>query len=63
MLFRVMYNATAGYGKVEDKNGIHITVNENHMEGWDKKNTPVIKEVHYFLQVAKTEYDPAALES
>lgn len=63
MLFRVMYNAEGGYGKVEDKEGIHITVKENHMEGWGKKTTPVIKEVHYFLQLAKTEYDPAALEN
>lgn len=53
MLFRIIYNAEGGYGKVEDENGIHITVNETRMEGWGKKNTPVIKEVHYFLQNAK----------
>lgn len=55
MLFRVMYNAEGGYGKVEDDNGIHITVNETRMEGCGKKTTPVIKEVHYFLQNARME--------
>lgn len=50
MLFRVIYNAEGGYGKVEDENGIHITVNEIR---FGKRNTQVIKEVHYFLQNAK----------
>ena len=50
MLFRVIYNAESGYGKVEDENGIHITVNEIR---FGKRNTQVIKEVHYFLQNAK----------
>ena len=63
LLFRAIYNAEGGYGKVDDKDGIHITVNETRMEGWGKKSTPVIKEVHYFLQLAKTEYDPSALEN
>lgn len=55
MLFRIMYNAEGGYGRVEDDNGIHIKVNETRMEGWGEKNTPVIKEVHYFLQTARTD--------
>lgn len=53
MLFRVMYNAEGGYGRVEDENGIHITVNESRTEVQGKKSVPVIKEVHYFLQNAK----------
>ena len=53
MLFRIIYSAEGGYGKVEDEYGIHITVNETRMEGCGKKNMPVIKEVHYFLQNAK----------
>ena len=51
MLFRAIYNAEGGYGKVEDESGIHITVNEIR---FGKRNTQVIKEVHYFLQDAKT---------
>lgn len=53
-LFRVMYNSERGYGRVENKFGIHITVNETHTEVQGKKSVPVIKEVHYFLQDAKT---------
>lgn len=53
MLFRVIYNAEGGYGRVENKLGIHITVNETHTEVQGKKSVPVIKEVHYFLQNAK----------
>ena len=53
MLFRVMYNAEGGYGKVEDEFGLHITVNETRSEVQGKKCVPVIKEVHYFLQNAK----------
>ena len=53
MLFRIMYNAEGGYGKVEDEFGLHITVNETHTEVKGKKSVPVIKEVHYFLQNAK----------
>lgn len=56
MLFRVMYNAEGGYGRVENENGIHITVNETHTEVQGKKSVPVIKEVHYFLQNAKGNY-------
>ena len=52
MLFRVMYNAEGGYGRVDNKFGIHITVNETHTEVQGKKSVPVIKEVHYFLQNA-----------
>ena len=53
MLFRAMYNAEGGYGRVNDKHGVHITVNETHTEVQGKKSVPVIKEVHYFLQNAK----------
>ena len=53
MLFRVMYNAEGGYGRVENKFGIHISVNETHTEIQGKKSVPVVKEVHYFLQNAK----------
>lgn len=53
ILFRVIYNAEGGYGRVEDENGIHITVNETRSEIQGKKHVPVIKEVHYFLQNAK----------
>jgi hypothetical protein len=56
MLFRVMYNAEGGYGRVENKFGIHITVKESHTEVQGKKSVPVIKEVHYFLQNAKGNY-------
>ena len=53
MLFRIMYNAEGGYGKVEDEFGLHITVNETRSEIQGKRHVPVIKEVHYFLQLAK----------
>jgi hypothetical protein len=56
MLFRVMYNAEGGYGRVENEHGIHITVNETRTEVQGKKSVPVIKEVHYFLQNAKGNY-------
>ena len=53
MLFRIIYNAEGGYGKVEDEFGLHITVNETRSEVQGKRHVPVIKEVHYFLQNAK----------
>jgi len=57
MLFRAIYNAEGGFGKVEDELGIHITVNETcteiHTDTKYKKIVPSIKEVHYFLQNAK----------
>lgn len=53
MLFRVMYNAEGGYGRVDNKFGIHISVNETHTEVQGKKSVLVVKEVHYFLQNAK----------
>lgn len=53
MLFRIIYNAEGGYGRVDNEYGIHITVNEARTECCGKKNVPVIKEVHYFLQNAK----------
>ena len=53
ILFKIIFNAEGGYKKIEDENGIHIVVNE--VQG--KKCVPVIKEVHYFLQNVKTEYN------
>lgn len=53
MLFRKIYNAEGGYGRVENHFGIHITVNETLTEVQGKKSVPVIKEVHYFIQNAK----------
>lgn len=53
MLFRVIYNAEGGYGRVDNHLGIHITVNETHTKVQGKKSVPVIEEVHYFLQNAK----------
>jgi hypothetical protein len=53
MLFRVIYNAEGGCGRVEDQYGIHISVNETHTEVQGKKSVPVLKEVHYFLQNVK----------
>ena len=53
MLFRVIYNAEGGYGKVKDEQGIHITVNEVRTEVQGNLSIQVIKEVHYFLQNAR----------
>ena len=53
MLFRIIYNAEGGYNKVDDEYGIHIIVNESRTGVQGKKSVPVIKEVHYFLQLAK----------
>ena len=57
ILFKIIFNAEGGYKKVEDENGIHIVVNETLTEVQGKKRVPVIKEVHYFLQNVKTEYN------
>ena len=61
MLFRVIYNAEGGYGRVDNEYGIHITAKESHTEVQGRKSVPVIKDVHYFLQNAKTEWDPNEL--
>ena len=53
ILFRIIYNAEGGYGKVENEYGLHITVNETRTEVQGKRHVPVIKEVHYFLQNVK----------
>ena len=57
ILLRIILNAEGGYKRIEDENGIHIVVNETRNEVQDKKSVPVIKEVHYFLQNVKTEYN------
>lgn len=53
MLFRIIYNAEGGFGKVENEFGTCVTVNETHSEIQGRKTVPVIKEVHYFLQTAR----------
>lgn len=57
LLFKIIYNAEGGYKRVDDEFGIHIVVNETRNEVQGKKSVPVIKEVHYFLQNVKTEYN------
>ena len=57
ILFKIILNSEGGYKRIEDENGIHIVVNETRTEVQGKKCVPVIKEVHYFLQNVKTEYN------
>ena len=57
LLFKIIFNAEDGCKKIEDENGIHIVVNESLTEVQGRKCVPVIKEVHYFLQNVKTEYN------
>lgn len=57
LLFNIIYNAEGGYKRVDDEFGIHVVVNETRNEVQGKKSVPVIKEVHYFLQNVKTEYN------
>ena len=57
ILFKIIFNAEGGYKRIEDENCIHIVVNETQTEVQGRKCVPVIKEVHYFLQNVKTEYN------
>ena len=56
ILFKIILNAEGGY-RVYDEFGIYIVVNETRNEVQGNKSVPVIKEVHYFLQNVKTEYN------
>lgn len=57
LLLNIILNAKGGYKRIEDENGIHIVVNEICTEVQGMKCAPVIKEVHYFLQNVRTEYN------
>ena len=57
ILFKIILTPEGGYKRIEDENGIHIVVNESLTEVQSRKCVPVIKEVHYFLQNVKTEYN------